>query len=414
MNLSKLFTQSQPRTTETTLIFLILTSMATLSLGMSSQPVPSVEEIIEAVERRNASILVLDVRDARIDREGSAGPDGPWTPFVTGLTLVSRALVDVRPNSRFRFDVERDVIQWKEGPMSFVTARESQGRDGTKQVHVIHDTTTMRSPDDSAAKPRSTPSVAIQGSPGARAVQGWIYHAQMDHNYTDGTLGSLVGGLREPKTMGIAPEITWDEMTMLGIRILRIDFRTMGQRPSFWIQPDKGFVLRKVDFVRIEPPDSREVRHARYGEVPEIVEAAPGIWYPKRSWFVLESSSSLDSSVRFIRTTSTSGSVTINEARVMDSDFLPEIPPLYGVTEQVNNELWRATPDGQVYRERMDQRVGEARAAAIEAHRRAATRPAGPDQPRTIAESKPWPPAAIDIATGTTVLLVISILARLR
>lgn len=201
---------------------------------------------------------------------------------------------------------------------------------------------------------------------------------------------------------------------MPGIKLLRIDFRTMGQRPSFWVQPDKGFVLRKVEFVRIEPADSKEVRHARYGEVSEIVEAAPGIWYPKRSWFVLESTASLDSSVRFIRTTSTSGSVTINDPRVVDSDFLPEIPPLYGVTDQVNNELWRATPDGQVYRERMDQRIGEARAAAIEAHRRAATQPASPDQPGTTTEAKLWSPAAIGIATGTVVLLVISVLTRLR
>lgn len=171
MNRHEHCTQSQSWTTNPPLIVFILISMATLSLGVSSQPVPSVDEIISAIERRNDRIRVLDIRDARIDREGSTGPDGPWTPFVTGPTLVSRVLVDGRPNSRFRFDVERDVIQWRGGPMSFVTARESQGWDGTKQVHVIHDTTTMRSPDDSAARPRSTQSVAIQGSPGARVVQ---------------------------------------------------------------------------------------------------------------------------------------------------------------------------------------------------------------------------------------------------
>jgi hypothetical protein len=397
------------------LIFAVLCQLLLthLSAETALNPVPSLDSIIREIESRNSKILHVSISGARLDREFGASEDGPWTPLVQGPVLASKLLVDGKPASRFRVDIERDVIEWRSGRTPWITQRESQGWDGTVQILVTHSMKHLRSPDDDTARELPVQTAVIQGSPGARLVNEMMFHGPLDPNFGGDIFGGgLLSGLKELQRLDRHPELSWDLKLMPGVRLLRIDFNTNGNLPIYWVEPDRGFVIRKVEFARTKHPDTGKVLSVRVGEVLDVVEAAPGLWYPRKSILVREGMGP-DRSQGFTRITSTSEEVIVNDPSVTDSSWLPEIPATFSVTDGIRNEVYRVAPDGTEYRQKMDQRLGEARAAAVEAANRAATQPVV-TVPLPPEPSRAWVPYAIGLSAGAVFLIVSFIISRFK
>lgn len=395
--------------------------------AVSAGPVPTVAEIADRIAASNARILHVELWNSRSTLETSSSDRGPWAPQPE-RAIASYILIDGKPDGRFRVHFDSYVAPWSGGRAPWADVREEHGWNGREMREVSF---TQRD----FGGGRDTVMESMGATIGPNRVEPFgatgemAYHRHLVANFMGKLyLGPLDQTLRTVVEARHPATVSWDDSTIPGSRLLRIDFNTRGKRPTFWVEPSKGYMLRKFDVGRLASSDTGKVTMAREGEVTEVVEAAPGIWYPTKSWLISDGFGALPDG-RLAdrgwigRLTATTERVVINNPKINDDSWLPEIPPMFGVTDHSRGELWRKAPDGKVYAEKLDQRVGEARAKYYSA---LATQPTGTTgrgqlEPGSamVADSAPsglsaWQLAAVGGAVALAVLLVARLAARLR
>jgi hypothetical protein len=252
--------------------------------AQQSKSVLSVEEVkalIPQIEAAERSLLNIEIEsEAWVETKTNlSDPCDPWQR--TPIYISSTAWFDGLPNSKARFDVHKEVLEWQEGAAPYIEQSYSIGFDGHHgrlAKHTFghsgetHDIKTGKVLADAPEALRTGWSNAFTG--GRFSV---YFFFNNDREFS--SLSQFVRKITSPDLVKLNTfEFTLEAFQ--GVQSIKIDstFDRQIARMSIWVDPSHGFALRGYELINIHE-DGSEWLVSRI-TVTKLKEVSAGVWWP--------------------------------------------------------------------------------------------------------------------------------------
>lgn len=251
---------------------LSLLSPSLCLLAQQTSSTPSLDELISQIAAAEKRLVNVKV-ECEASEEERALPTDPWKP--TGVTVSCTAWFNGLPKSKGRVDVHQETLRHEQG--SFLQRSFSaswDGQTGRMVRHAAGDPGAMVEEKRAEILPSAPHNVA---SDYCALTTGTGFCLNFLVNNQKKTFSALLKGM---KAAGRAKLSVVREQYQ-GADCVRISIGEPNSGLAYWLDAEHGLVLRGYESAA-ERNGRRWVAERK--AVTEIVEAAPGVWYPQRAF----------------------------------------------------------------------------------------------------------------------------------
>jgi hypothetical protein len=345
------------------------------TVGASNQPgaivptPPSLEELASSMTRCEMRLLNLKVESKLIVQNWESDSD-QWED--TPICFVCTAWYNGLPGSKVRFDIDKGVTQWDDGPAPFLEESYTVAFDGQYGRVTRHEGGALGEAERlgrgqiTADAPGALKNVFLRRASGA---------AYSTFFFRDTEKMKLSDMFKQAASERTPVQITLEAFQSSDcIRVTGGDPEADHQ--SFWFDQARGFALVGYELIN-RRTDGTLVVLDRI-RVTELAEAAPGIWYPLAAYH--EYDASPESGERADRRCCYRASkVVANDPAFDESIFTPAFPAGYLIDDQVRGFTYRSGLHPRDLEKMLDDMAADVSSGRIEGLRsaRAPTRSDG-------------------------------------
>ena len=289
--------------------------------------VMSSQELVSEIRAREKRLLNLQVSSALwVEQRKSGGSKWERTPVQLSCT----AWYDGLTGGKVRVDVDKEVLEWKDGAAPFSESSYSVAFDGQYGRSAFHkegplgDMAGYRS---GVISPDVPPQLRTKWTSRATGVafSTFFFYNEESKKFSD-VLAEAISSENGKTT--ISRELLQQANC---IRITYGD-ASAGQE-SFWLDPDRGFALIGHEHVNVTK-DGRKLVVAS-DRVTKLTEAAPGIWFPTEAyheWTPIPSrGETYETRMHYV-----ASAVTANDSTFDESIFTLTFPPGYRIRDKTS------------------------------------------------------------------------------
>jgi len=304
---------------------------------LSPQELKQLAPIIEAAEK---SIFNLKIEsELWVETKVSlSDPCERWqrTPiYVASTAWLEGNPFDQDPNrGKVKVDVDREVLEWKEGAAPFSESSYSMGFDGQYGRIAYHTSGPMTKtfPIKKGRILPDTPKRLRSGwcdrFTGARFSLNFLFSGRED------TLSNRFRWASDPNSLAASCfEFTPGE-EFAGVECIKIATRGVkGWQENYWIDPSRGFALIGHKSTSILEDGSEQVISSM--KVSKLKEVADGIWWPTEASIILRPYASGRPYQRFVYRAS---NIVANDPNFDDDVFTVPFPNGYLIDDKVTGK----------------------------------------------------------------------------
>jgi hypothetical protein len=326
-------------------VLLILISSAATLQAKESESVLSAKEIkdlaaqIETVEKSFLNIKIQS--EAWVERKTSSDPCERWQRTPTYWS--STAWLDGHPNGKMRVDVNKQVLEWKDGAAPTAEESYSAGFDG--QYGRIARHTFGHSGKILPLKKGEL----IAGAPTNLNIGQVNYFTGTDFsiNFWSANKGYKLSQIfylaSDPNTAAASKtdELEFAREEFQGIECIKFGPRSQkGGHESYWLDPSRGFALLGYENTGILKDGSEKVKSRI--RVNKLKEVAPGVWWPMEASVESGPSKSREYWERLVYRAS---DVVANDPNLGESIYTVPFPEGYSIDDKVTGKKYKVGED---------------------------------------------------------------------
>jgi len=309
----------------------------------SALTVENVNALIPAIEAAEEGPFFLNLKvESETWVETKANLSDPcelWkrTPIYVSCT----AWLDGRPRGKARVDVNKEVLEWRDGAAPYAESSYSVGFDG-QYGRIVHHTRghsgkqfRMKEGKLLADSPKQLRDNYLGSCTGARfSFQFFFSDEDKDMGRTFSRLfrASISPAALEAKAFEVALE------EFGGVECIKFGSgeQNWGARISYWLDPARGFALLGHDNISIREDGSERV--STRIRVTKLKEVAEGVWWPVEVSSVSRPSMPGKPWRRFVYRAS---NVVANDPNFDESVFTVPFPDGYLIDDKVNGRKYK-------------------------------------------------------------------------
>ena len=331
-----------------TLVFLLNTSTAEETASeLSVEELKAVAQSMRAVED-----ALLNVRiDSSAWVEDGPSSSGPWER--TPVCQSSTAYFGKISSNRARLDIHKKVLEWKNGAAPYLEQSYSVGFDGIQgRYKDISSSYSGKSFDRHRGRILPEAPIELKSSwydkmTGVRASLFFHYRdmpaplpkrfsvnfeAAADPNYFLSVLAAADPNYLDRKPL--KPKVVLEELG--GIQCIKVAYMGDSFRQEWWLDPNRGFALLRLDDVGEDRDGNEQVRSSI--NVTKLKEVAENIWWPMEAYFV---SFPREADKPWKRIVYRASNVIANDPNFDDSIFTVPFPEGYLIDDQVAGRKYK-------------------------------------------------------------------------
>jgi len=268
-------------------ILVILISSAAVLQAKESKSILSAKEIrdlavqIETVEKSLLNIKIQS--EAWVERKTSSAPCNPWKK--TPIYWSSTAWLDGLPTGKMRVDVNRQVLEWKDGAAP--TAEESysagfDGQYGRVANHTFGHSGKILPLEKGELTPDAPKNLKIGQASYFTGTGFSINFWPVNKGYKLSQVFYLASDTNTAAASK-TDELEFTREKFQGVDCIKFGPRSQkGGHESYWLDPSRGFALIGYEHTSILKDGSEKVKSRI--KVNKLKEVAPGVWWPMEAF----------------------------------------------------------------------------------------------------------------------------------
>jgi hypothetical protein len=285
-------------------------------------PAMSGQELVSKIAAQEKKLLNLKVKsELRAERRKVGSDQWERTPILLAVTAWYNGL----PGGKVRVDVDKEVLEWKDGAAPFSESSYSVAFDGQYGRIAYHkegpagDVADYHSGVISPDVPPQLRTKWTSRATGA-AFSTFFFHNEESKKFSDALAEAI--SIENSK-------VTVNEEVFEGVECTRITYGDPSAgHESFWLDPDRGFALMGYKNVNVTK-DGRKIV-VRSDRVTKLTEAAPGIWFPTEAYHEWAPIASVEGEYES-RMHYVASAATANDSTFDESIFTLTFPPGYRI-----------------------------------------------------------------------------------
>jgi len=315
-------------------------SLSTSAIVQAEDPnsllsIKEIKELAPQIKAAEKSLLNIKIQsEAWIETKTNlSDPCEPWkrTPIYVSCT----AWLDGRPRGKARVDVNKEVLEWRDGAAPYAESSYSVGFDGHYGRLAKH--TFGHSGRTHHSKRGKLLADAPKGlrSGSARSFTGTGFSLNFFFSDMDYTFSDLFRWADDPNTL-VTSSFQFTQEVFQGVQCIKIASKgTKRFQQSWWLDSERGFALLGDKYTSILE-DGTE-RLVSFMKVSKLNEVADGIWWPMEAY--AESGPSAPGKP-YSRTVYRASNVVANDPNFDESVFTVPFPDGYLIDDKVNGRKY--------------------------------------------------------------------------